>query len=488
MKRDISDRLTLWLKRSDRLPLIIKGARQVGKTFAIKQFLKESKDLFGDYHIFNFEEEPSLKEIFQGDLIPDEITRLLSLKRGAPIAETDLLFFDEIQLCPLAITSLKYFAEKRSTQPIICAGSLLGVELNERSSFPVGKVQYETMRPMSFLEFLNGINDTASSELLFKIAREKKAHQIEHSKLMERYKDFSVTGGMPKAVMAYNSTLDKFEGYKRCREIQANLIRDYLSDFIKYSGTVNAKQLSAIFNNIPQQLWKVRDESTKRFIFSEVLPSSKLTYSRLETPIQWLTDAGIAIKIKITEKLEIPINANTRVNFFKLYPLDIGILGAQLMLEPSKIILENYGTVKGYMAEMFVLQELLRLQDNSINSSTPVCYQAGDSEIEFIVDINGEIVPIEVKSSNNTRARSLSSYIKKYKPSVAVKFYSGLPHVTQVGGSSGNSGISDSDGNSGIKNEQRKGTKLYSLPIYLVGVLKEVLSGSQIFRACEMSS
>ena len=454
MQRNITSRLQKWYKRQDRLPLIIQGARQVGKTFAIKQFLEQNRNTIGNYHIFNFEEEESLKEIFQGDIVPDEIVRLLSVKRNTKILNTDLIFFDEVQVCSSALKSLKYFAEKRTQQPIIAAGSLLGIHLNDRhfnnqASFPVGKVQYETMGPLSFIEFLEGINDSFSKDLLLNIAQQKKTHPVEHDKLFSRYKEFCIMGGMPKAILAYQSRDNDFEKYTFCREVQANLIKDYLNDFAKYSGTANAKQLASIFHSIAQQLWKVQDDSTKKFIFSEVLSSSKLTYSRLETPIQWLIDAGISNKVKITEKIEMPINGNTKENLFKLYPLDIGILGAQLMLEPSKIFLENYGTVKGYMAETFVLQELLRSQEVGVNLSTPVCFQAGSSEVEFIIDIDGEAIPVEVKSSHNTRARSLGNYIKKYQPRAAVKFYAGLP-------------------------QYNKEARLHTLPIYLAGMMREM--------------
>jgi predicted AAA+ superfamily ATPase len=419
MERFIKTELLQWFNGESRLPLILKGARQVGKTYAVREFAKENCKGF---HEINFEEDEKLREIFDGKLDPEDIVEELSVRLRKTIKEEDLIFFDEVQLCPRCLTSLKYFAERRPKQPIIAAGSLLGLTLSEES-FPVGKVEYQWMGPLSFEEFLLGTGDEIGLEVLNKARRQKTLSTIGHDHLWNQLKRFYITGGLPRPVVELKNkdSEGQVSQMKAVRKIQSALLRDYHSDFAKHSGDTNAMHISAVFSNVPLQLAAHEDRSTEKYKFSHAELGSNRGLKRLQLPIDWLVKAGLHYRVRIANQAFFPLEVYSKENQFKLYVFDVGILGAQLRLPPEKIVTEDYGRFKGYFAETLALQGLVK-DDQSV----PYCWTEGSAEIEFLISREDQLIPVEVKSGRHTQAKSLASYIKRYSPKSAVKLHSGM--------------------------------------------------------------
>jgi len=394
--------------------LIISGARQVGKTFILKKF---GETEFNEFHYFNFESDKKLSGIFDVDLNPLRIISELSVIRK--INPLDLIIFDEIQACPSALTTLKYFSEALPNQAIVCAGSLLGIELSDKP-FPVGKVNHLNLYPLSFKEFLGGIGDGAALEQLSRIHSELIVSDFIHEHLSKRFRSYCVTGGLPKPILSFDS-YDELGSFENVRQVQRDLVKDYHSDFSKHSGKANAVHIRGIFENIPAQLSREVDGSTSKFKFSGVLPNKK-SFSDLMNPIEWLVTANLIQKVKIANLIQPPVASFTKENIFKLYLFDTGLLGSFLDLAPPLLYLQDYGITKGFFAENIILQELTACGISPIYS-----WANNHAEVEFIANINGKIIPIEVKSSRNLRAKSLLSYIKRYSPEIAIRFYSGKP-------------------------------------------------------------
>lgn len=412
MKRYILEELKAWRDNSQKKPLILKGARQVGKTYILKKFAKEH---FRKFHYFNFEKEPGLEEFFQDNYKAKEIIKNLSLHSNKDISsKEDLIIFDEIQSCPHALNSLKYFAEEAPGYNIASAGSLLGASLSEES-FPVGKVDYLFLGPMTFSEFLAGIGDLKALKILEAAWKEKKIAKISHNLLWSRLLDYYVTGGLPEIVKDFAKNQEEpFFAYENVRKLQEGLLRDYVSDFSKHAGKLNSLHIQTVFENIPRQLAASVDENSRRYKFKNVIPKKK-GYGALEGPISWLEQVGLINKIFICNRSEIPLKAFSKSNIFKLFIFDIGLLGAMLEIPPRSIVRQDYGTTKGYFAENFVAQSLVQDDFKSLFS-----WSEGTAEIEFLLIKEGEIVPLEVKSGINTKAKSLTSYIKRYEPSKCI--------------------------------------------------------------------
>ncbi|OFZ83141.1 MAG: hypothetical protein A2583_12965 [Bdellovibrionales bacterium RIFOXYD1_FULL_53_11] len=405
MDRDIINKLRIWKKKDDRKPLVLKGARQVGKTFILKKFGEE----FRNCHYINFEKTRSAHALFDRDLEPVEIIRSLETFLKISIEpDKDLIIFDEIQECPLALTSLKYFAEERPDFCITAAGSLLGVRTGE-GSFPVGKVDIMEIFPMSFSEFLTSTGDERLIELLTP-ASLKKINEGIHSKIITRLTEYMCVGGLPEVVL----TWVKSKKFEFVREKQSEIIEMYMNDIAKHSGKVNAMHIRTVFESIPSQLAR----ELGKFVFKDVIPGRQ-SYRDLASPIDWLVNAGLIYKIKINNKPQIPLDAYTKENTFKLYYFDVGILGAvsgfdfRLLLN---FITENL-IYKGFFLENLVLQELVMAGlKNRIYS-----WVHNESEIEFLTVLDGIVVPIEVKTRKNRKAKSLSSYIERYSPKKAIR-------------------------------------------------------------------
>lgn len=414
MFRNINKKLESWKNKKNRKPLLISGARQVGKTYSLKKF---GNDLFAKFHYLNFEEDERLKKIFQQDLTPKRILQDINFYVDSVVnINTDLIIFDEIQECPRAITSLKYFAEELPGLAICAAGSLLGLHLSE-SNFPVGKVEFLKMYPLSFEEFLLGIGDKKLYDFITNFIPNQSIPEIIHSYLWEKLKIYFIVGGLPEIILTYKDNQENlFTAFKIVREKQSNLILSYLADIAKHSGKENSMHIERIWRNISAQLSKTQNGSSPKFVFKGVIPGIK-GYSRLAGAIDWLKTAGLIIKLLIVNSGNLPLNAYTEDNFFKLYFFDIGLLGAINKLSPKTILDYDYGTYKGYFAENFITQEFLTSGLDEF-----YCWRENTAEVEFVCDIDGRVLPVEIKSGWVTQAKSLKVFAIKYNPGFKVIF------------------------------------------------------------------
>ncbi len=413
MKRIIYNRLLKWKASEQRNPLLLSGVRQVGKSYILEVF---GKNEFENCWVFNFEKDKKLAAIFEPDLFSERIVNELSISIGKQInIQKDLVIFDEIQECPRAITSLKYFCEDMGVLALCCAGSLLGVKLSSES-FPVGKVDFLNLFPMNFEEFLMALADNHNLALIKTALHSDRQPQVAHHRLWELLKEYYVIGGMPQAVSAYVSERDnRIEAINQARTIQQGLVDSYFKDFSKHSGKTNAMHIVSVFENAPMQLAMNRDGSVKRYRFKDVIPRKK-SFAELQGPIEWLEKAGLVIKVKICNKSEIPLEAFCKKNIFKLYLFDIGVLGCMLELPVRSIITHDFGMTKGYLAENYVVQEF-----TASGNSKLYAWNERNSEIEFLRILKGKIIPIEVKSGIRTQSKSLKQYLKKYAPAKAIK-------------------------------------------------------------------
>lgn len=413
MQREVSIKLENWARQSERKPLILKGARQVGKTFIVTEF---GKTHFEKCHVFNFEENKEIRTIFEKNLDPKRIIEELSYVRQTPITiSKDLVFFDEIQDCPKALTSLKYFCEKMPALAVIAAGSLLGIKLSD-DSFPVGKVEFLHLYPMNFREFLGANDSPMLVDAIDRASIDNPIPEMAHRQLWQELLNYYVTGGMPQAVSTYMThKSDKMTAFAEVRKVQKFLIDSYSKDFAKHSGKTNSIHIVSVFENVPTQLSAQVDASTKRYHFNHVIPG-KRSFSQLQGPIDWLENAGLVIKVRVCNRAEIPLKAFCKSNLFKLFIFDIGLLGAMLNLPIKSIQEQDFGITKGYLAENFVAQELLAGGDDELYS-----WAERNSEIEFMTVINGAIIPVEVKAGHRTQAKSLNQFMLKYAPQMAFK-------------------------------------------------------------------
>lgn len=407
MDRQVIKKLLEWRDRAHK-PLILKGARQVGKTFVLKEF---GKRYFPQFHYLNFEEESTAKKVFIRDLNPKRILQDLEFYFNKPInAATDLIIFDEIQDCPQALTSLKYFAEETPTIHLCAAGSLLGLEMNE-GSFPVGKVEFLPVYPMTFKEFLLALGDEKSLNIIDTLKSGDALSEVVHDHLWDLFKNYLVVGGLPEAVATFvQDRQNPFSAFAAVRKKQNDLVLAYLADIAKHSGKLNSMHIQRVLKNIPEQLARNQDQSAAKFRFKDVVPGVH-GYSRLVGPIDWLVAAGLAIKIKIANRALPPLSAYTKENIFKLFLFDVGLLGSLSGLAPKSILDYDYGSYKGYFAENFIAQEFV-----ASGAGNLYAWNEGTAEIEFIREIAGKALPVEVKSGWVTQAKSLKIFAQKYEP------------------------------------------------------------------------
>lgn len=413
MKRLHFERLVQWKNDSERKPLILRGARQVGKTYLLKEF---GRLQFKNFHHFDFERDKKiLMPAFQGDLSPKTIIRNLALITDRLIdIKNDLVIFDEIQNIPEAITSLKYFKEEMPELALCAAGSLLGVFLSD-VSFPVGKVEFMTLRPMSFEEFLLNYNSPLLYEAFLEGVKKQQVSEVVHQKLLQVLKEYYVTGGMPEMVKFFlDERNQKPDIFQRIRKKQSDLLNTLKADFSKHSGKVNALHIISVYENIPLQLSHYTDTSVKRFQFKHVIKGKK-GYNELRGPISWLENAQLIIKVYIANRAELPLRSFCKESIFKLYLNDIGLLGTMLEIPPAAILLNNYGTTKGFFVENFAAMELAASTDAQLYA-----WNERTSEIEFLLIKEDQIVPLEVKSGLRTKSKSLQQFILKYHPTKAI--------------------------------------------------------------------
>lgn len=381
----------------------LKGARQVGKTFIIQSFgSKEFEHLF----YLNFDEKPILKQFFQGDLDPKRIIRDLGFYFDKEVIPgKHLLFFDEIQECPEALNSLKYFQEQTPEYHVIGAGSLLGVKLAHTKGFPVGKVEFLEMYPMNFLEFLNSIGKPRLRELLISNESIPIAEPI-HVELLSYLKFYLIVGGMPEAVTKFIEHPDDLQAI---RKIQKTILDAYALDFAKHAPPNQVMKITTLWNAVPTQLSK----DNKKFIFALISESARSR--EYEEAMQWLEDAGLILKTYRITTPKIPVEAYMESKAFKIYLLDVGLLGAMSHL-PPKVIVEGhrlFTEFKGSLSENFIAQGLTTLFEKRL-----FYWSSGENaEVDFILPIGTELIPLEVKSGESKRKKSLLVYKEKYQPS-----------------------------------------------------------------------
>lgn len=403
-----------WKEASERKPLLVQGARQVGKTWILREFGRQE---FENCVLLDFAENQELRGLFTPNLKPQRILTDLSVFLNRDIAlEKTLLIFDEVQLCPEALTSLKYFCEAFPSAWICASGSLLGLGLSEQN-FPVGKVQREWLRPMSFFEFLDALGETALREALSASAANTTAMAPAiHVKTFSLFKEYLITGGMPEVVSLYITLREtRVAAFEAVRRLQRDLMNSYMDDIAKHAGSLKAIRIASVLKNIPQQLAR-EAAGVRKFLFKDVIPG-RSTYDELEGPIEWLLRVGLVHRVPICRTIKQPLSAYAETNAFMLYLFDIGLLGAMLNLAPSVIHHYDFGQFKGYLAENVVLNELLGAGYDSVFT-----WRGTTSEIEFLLSCGEQIVPVEVKAGVNTKAKSMKTYREKYAPENAILF------------------------------------------------------------------
>lgn len=406
MERLLLEKLRAWQAGEDRKPLVLRGARQVGKTWILKEF---GRTCFENVAYVRLEDNASMAKLFEGSLDPHRILTGISAATGEPInPQTTLVVIDEVQAAPRALTSLKYFCEDAPEYAIAVAGSLLGVALNAGISFPVGKITFLDLHPLSFREFLLAMGENA-------LERSVTSADFDMVGIFkERYEDllriYYFTGGMPEAVSTYATTND----FARVRQVQQDILDAYQGDFAKHAGATIGERCRLVFDSIPRHLAK----ENKKFVYGVVKKGAR--GRDLDDALQFLIDAGLVVKAKKVSAPGIPLSAYVDEASFKLFCVDVGLLGALAKVDASSIIDGNslFTHFKGAMAEQYVCQQLV--SDCSLD---PYYWSAPKStgEVDFVVQAGGQCIPIEVKAEENLKAKSLASFCKTYGISHAIR-------------------------------------------------------------------
>ena len=398
--------LIKWKSSPRRKPLLLEGPRQVGKTWLLNEFGHEEYQRIA---YLDLEETPTLRTIFEGDFNTTRIVSQLQIATGVPISPHDtLIVFDEIQACPKALTSLKYFNQQANDYHIACAGSLLGVALHEQSSFPVGKVNFIPVNPLSFTEFLRAIGQ----ELLANVVAEQDWDIIApfHERLVTILRDYLFVGGMPEAVASFSQSHD----YSQVRECQKEILQAYDRDFSKHAPPEQIPRIRQVWQSIPGQLAKEQH----RFSYGMLASGARSRTHR--TAIDWLVQAGVIMEVKRVSAPRIPLSGYADPDAFKLYLADVGLLGAlaelgvSTVIEPDRLFTEFRGSLTEQYAAMQLFTAFGRAPYYWTNGG-------GTAEVDFVVQRERDVVPIEVKATRNLRSKSLRVYQEKYAPDVAVR-------------------------------------------------------------------
>lgn len=406
MYRLAIEKLYEWKRSANRKPLILKGARQVGKTWLMKEFGKQA---YEKTVYINFDSNSRMTELFSSDLEIRRILMGLELYSDVRITPGDtLIIFDEVQEVPRALTSLKYFYENAPEYPIICAGSLLGIALHQGTSFPVGKVDFLNLYPLSFKEFLMAVGKGKYVDLMnsgdYAMMRAFKQD------LIDSLKHYYFVGGMPEAVLSFADEKD----FDEVRRIQKRILEAYEQDFSKHAPNESVPKLRMIWNSIPSQLAK----ENKKFIYGLVREGARA--KDYESAMMWLTDCGLVHKVTRVSVGRLPLKAYEDIKAFKLFVLDVGLLGCMVGLS-KKVLLDGndlFVEFKGALTEQYVLQQLVTHSEWSMYYYTN---DNGSCEVDFLVDTGETVVPVEVKAEVNLRAKSLRMYVEKYSPVMAVR-------------------------------------------------------------------
>lgn len=403
MKRDIFKQLNEWKQSPRRKPLVLNGARQVGKTYSLKHFGKTS---YKNTIYLNFEKDEKLAQYFEETLDPKQLIKIFSIHAEMDIEPDEtLLIFDEIQNCPKALNSLKYFCEEANDYHVVAAGSLLGVKTAGEKGFPVGKVNFLHLYPMTFFEFLSALSQEKLRLYLEEYHNYDPLPNPIHEKLIQLLKLYFYIGGMPEAVAEYA----KNEKLNVVREIQLEILNAYEKDFSKHAPHNEIMKITVVWKHIHSQLAK----ENKKFVFASIRKSAR--GREYEEAIQWLSDAGLVHKSLLIETPKLPLSAYADNNAFKMFLLDVRLLGAQSNLSAQTIIEGNtlFTEFKGAFTENFVAQELIAAKNRGLYYWT----SDGRAEVDFIIEERHEIYPLEVKAGENQKKKSLLVYNQKYAPS-----------------------------------------------------------------------
>ncbi len=430
MKRKALDDLLQWKDSPHRKPMILRGARQTGKTWLMKEFGKKA---YKNYVYFNFDEQPELRSLFETNKNPHRLIELLSLIAGIKIEpQHALVIFDEIQECSEALNALKYFYEKANEYHIIAAGSLLGTLLSSPKSYPVGMVNLLNIYPLSFEEFLE-----ATSPNLFtyyqSITSDTKIEDYFHHQLIELYNYYLIIGGMPECVSSWLEEKDT----QRISQIQQELIEIYKNDFSKHNGKVNSGRILLTFNSIPSQLAKMNE----KFIYEAIKSGARAR--EFEEAIEWLNAAGMVNKVHNVSKVAYPLPIYEKMDNFKLFLFDTGLLKTMAGISNDAVLLNKEFQFKGALTENFVLQQLKTVLDVE-----PYFYADKNMELDFVVQLNDTLIPLEVKAGENVKSLSLKKALNFDVFPYGVRF---------------------------SKLNYKKEERIINLPLYLVNKINKIL-------------
>ena len=430
MRRTAMEKLVAWKSSDERKPMVLKGARQVGKTWLMKEF---GKNYYKSFVYFNFDEEDELKSIFETNKNPQRIIELLSMIAGEKIHPLDtLVIFDEVQECPEALNALKYFKEKANEYHVIAAGSLLGTLLAKPKSYPVGMVNLLDIFPLTFEEFLEA-TDAPLFAYYEGIHKEQQIEEIFHNRLLEAYNNYLIIGGMPECVSSWLKHKDP----AKIAQIQRELIEVYEHDFSKHNGKVNSGRILMVFRSIVTQLAK----SNEKFMYGAVREGARAR--DFEEAIEWLVSAGMLNRIYNVSKLEHPLSAFDKLDQFKLFLFDTGLLKQMAGIDNSAILLKSTYQFKGQLTENYVLQQLRGQFD-----VMPRYFSSRNGEIDFVLQYGMDIIPVETKGGEDKSAPIFKKYVADNHPQYAVRF---------------------------SKMGYRKDGNITNIPLYLVGKTKELL-------------
>lgn len=395
-----------WKRSATRKPLIIKGARQVGKTWLMKTFGRLE---YSNTAYINFESNASLQTIFEADFDITRILLAIRIETGQIIEPgKTLIILDEIQMAPGGLTALKYFEENAPQYHVIAAGSLLGLSLGKQTAFPVGKVEFLHLYPLTFFEFIEAVHENALLEPLRN--RDWEMVKTFNSKYIDLLKKYYFIGGMPEAVHSFSQHAD----FNKVREIQERILIAYEQDFAKYAPHAIVPRIRMLWNSLPAQLAK----ENRKFIYGLIRQGARA--KDYELAISWLIDGGLIHKVNNITKPAMPLKAYENTEAFKLYLLDVGLLSAMTRLDIKTILEGNviFKEFKGALTEQYVLQQLITFKDLSIYYWAP---ENARAEVDFLVQIAGDIIPVEVKAEENLQARSLKVYQQKFQPTLAIR-------------------------------------------------------------------
>lgn len=430
MRRNALDVLLQWKSSEERKPMVLKGARQTGKTWLMKEF---GQSCYEHSVYFNFDEEDELKSIFEINKNPQRIIELLSLIAEEKILPGEtLIIFDEIQECPAALNALKYFKEKANEYHVISAGSLLGTLLAQPKSYPVGMVNLLDIAPLTFDEFLEAV-EPSLYDYYRSIQKEQPIEELFHRRLTEIYNHYLIIGGMPECVASWI----KYKDPAKITQIQRELIEIYENDFAKHNGKVNSGRILMVFRSIVSQLAKANE----KFMYGAVREGGRAR--EFEEAIEWLVSAGMLNRVYNVSKMEHPLAAFDKLDQFKLFVFDTGLLKQMAGIDNSAILLKSDYQFKGPLTENYILQQLKGQFDVG-----PRYYSDKNSEIDFILQYGTEIIPVEAKGGEDKSAPSFKRYVSEHQPEYALRF---------------------------SKRGYRKDGHITNLPLYLARKTKELL-------------